>query len=75
MSNVFPPSSDFIHHAHVQGMDAYLDLYRRAEQDPEAFWADVASREIHWFEKWSMVLDWQVPFAEVVRWRKDECLL
>ena len=25
-----------------QGMEGYLDLYRRAEQDPEAFWGEIA---------------------------------
>ena len=66
MSNpaVFPPSSEFIHNANVQGMEGYLDLYRRAEQDPEQFWADIASKEVHWFEKWSKVLDWEAPFAK-----------
>ncbi len=47
-----------------QGMEGYLELYRRAEQDPEAFWGDIAEREIHWFEKWTKVLDWQPPFAK-----------
>jgi acetyl-CoA synthetase len=61
---VFPPSDHFVRNAQVQGMEAYLDLYRRAEQDPEKFWAGIASHEIHWFEKWSKVLDWQPPFAK-----------
>jgi len=43
----------------------YLALYRRAEQNTEEFWADVAQREVHWFEKWSQVLEWNPPFA---RW-------
>ena len=66
MSNpaVYPPSDDFVRKAHVQGMEGYLDLYRRAEQDPEAFWAEIAEREIHWFEKWTKVLDWNPPFAK-----------
>jgi acetyl-CoA synthetase len=66
MSNpaVFPPSDKFVHDAHVQGMEGYLDLYRRAEQNPEEFWADFASKEIHWFEPWTKVLDWQAPFAK-----------
>ncbi|HYV62912.1 MAG TPA: acetyl-coenzyme A synthetase N-terminal domain-containing protein, partial [Bryobacteraceae bacterium] len=70
MSNpaVYPPSDDFVRKAHVQGMKGYLDLYRRAEQDPDAFWGDIAEREIHWFEKWSKVLDWNPPFA---RWFAD----
>jgi acetyl-CoA synthetase len=46
-------------------MQGYLDLYRRAEQNPEEFWGELAEREIHWFEKWSQVLDWKPPFA---RW-------
>jgi acetyl-CoA synthetase len=45
-------------------MEGYRDLYRRAEQDPEAFWGDLAAREIHWFEPWKQVLDWQPPFAQ-----------
>ncbi|HEY2844853.1 MAG TPA: acetate--CoA ligase, partial [Bryobacteraceae bacterium] len=49
----------------VQGMQGYLDLYRRAEKDPEAFWGEIAEQEIHWFEKWSRVLEWNPPSA---RW-------
>ena len=63
--SVYPPSEDFVRKAHVQGMKGYLDLYRHAEQDPEEFWGEIAEREIHWFEKWSKVLEWNPPFA---RW-------
>ena len=62
--SVYPPSADFTSKAHVQGMEGYLDLYRRAEQDPEAFWGEVASRELHWFEKWNKVLEWNPPQAK-----------
>jgi acetyl-CoA synthetase len=62
--NVYPPSEEFVRHAHVKGMEGYLDLYRRAEQDPEQFWGEIAAKEIHWFEKWSKVLDWNPPFAK-----------
>ena len=61
---LFPPSDDFVRHAEVKGIEGYRDLYRRAEQDPETFWGEIASSEIHWFEKWSKVLDWQPPFAK-----------
>ncbi len=64
-SGVYPPPEDFVRHAHVKGMEGYLDLYGRAEHDPEAFWGEIAEREIHWFEKWSEVLEWNPPFA---RW-------
>jgi len=63
--SVYPPSEDFVRRAHVQGLKGYLDLYRHAEQDPEEFWGEIAEREIHWFEKWSKVLEWNPPFA---RW-------
>jgi len=63
--SVYPPGEDFVRKAHVQGMQGYLDLYRHAEQDPEEFWGEVAEREIHWFEKWNKVLEWDPPFA---RW-------
>ena len=61
---VFPPSDYFVRAAHVQGMDGYRELYAMAEKDPEAFWANVASNEIHWFEKWTKVLEWEAPFAK-----------
>jgi acetyl-CoA synthetase len=63
--SVYPPGEDFVRKAHVQGMQGYLDLYRHAEQDPEEFWGEVAEREVHWFEKWNKVLEWDPPFA---RW-------
>jgi acetyl-CoA synthetase len=64
-TEVYAPSQEFVRKAHVRGMEGYHDLYRRAEQDPEAFWGDIAERQIHWFEKWTEVLDWKPPFA---RW-------
>jgi acetyl-CoA synthetase len=66
--SVYAASEEFVRKAHVQGMEGYLELYRRAEQSPEEFWGDLATREIHWFEKWSKVLDWNPPFA---RWFAD----
>ena len=60
---VYEPSAEFVRRAHVKGIEEYRDLYRRAEQDPETFWAEVAEQEIHWFEKWSKVLEWNPPFA------------
>jgi acetyl-CoA synthetase len=61
---VYPPNPDFVRKAQVQGLDAYRDLYRRAQGNPEEFWGEIASQEIHWFEKWSKVLDWNPPFAK-----------
>jgi acetyl-CoA synthetase len=61
---VYPPPAEFAAKARVKSLDEYRDLYRRAEENPEAFWADFASKNIHWFEKWSSVLEWNAPFAK-----------
>ncbi|MBE9142947.1 acetate--CoA ligase [Planktothrix mougeotii] len=36
----------------------------KAKANPEAFWAELAETELHWFQKWDQVLDWQPPFAK-----------
>src|SRR5258705_12736869 len=61
----YPPTPNFGRRAQGKGIEGYRDLYRRAEQDPETFWGEIAEREIHWFEKWTQVLEWNPPFA---RW-------
>jgi acetyl-CoA synthetase len=45
-------------------MDAYRELYARAEAQPEAFWEGLAEKEIFWFEKWSHVFEWNPPFVK-----------
>jgi acetyl-CoA synthetase len=63
-SVVYAPSPEFVEQANVRGMEGYQQLYRAAEQDPEQFWGDLADQELHWFQKWSKVLDWQPPVAK-----------
>ena len=60
----FTPPTTFAQQAHVGSMKQYESLHRRALEDPDAFWAEVAS-ELHWFEKWDRVLEWNLPDA---RW-------
>jgi len=62
---VYPPKPDFVERANVKGLDAYRDLYRQAGEQPEAFWGELAERELVWFRKWSHVFEWRPPFA---RW-------
>jgi acetyl-CoA synthetase len=45
-------------------MEAYRELYRRAEENPEAFWSDQATNELHWFEKWNHPFEWNPPFVK-----------
>jgi acetyl-CoA synthetase len=59
----FPPSAEFSERAHVKSLGEYEDLYSRAQHNPEAFWADIAS-ELAWDKKWSKVLEWNLPDAK-----------
>jgi acetyl-CoA synthetase len=66
----FPPTAEFANRAAVKGIADYEALYRRAEQDPEGFWAGCA-RELAWSKPFTKVLDWQFPFA---KWFADGTL-
>ncbi len=62
---LFPPAAEFSQRARIGSLAAYQDLYDRAKADPEAFWADLATSELHWFQPWDQVLDWSnPPFAQ-----------
>jgi len=60
---VFPPSPEFAKQAHIPSAEAYEAISKRAADDPEGFWAEIAS-ELHWFKRWNKVLEWDVPFAK-----------
>ena len=55
--NVYPPSPEFAQRARVRGMDAYRELYRNAAEKPEAFWGELAEKELFWFQRWSSVFE------------------
>jgi len=60
----FLPPAAFSQQAHIKTLEEYEQLYARAAADPQKFWAELAQKELHWFEKWHTVLDWQPPFAK-----------
>jgi acetyl-CoA synthetase len=50
----------------IKSFEEYQKVYKRSIDDPETFWADVASH-FHWRKKWNKVLSWN--FTEPnVRW-------
>ena len=55
----FPPSEEFRKQANISDPE----IYERALQDPEAFWAEQAE-SLSWFRKWDTVLEWDEPFAK-----------
>ena len=59
----FPPSAEFSARAWVKSRDEYEALYKRADADPETFWAECA-RNLHWFKPFGKTLEWNFPFAK-----------
>ena len=59
----FPPPPEFAARAHVKSWAEYEQLYRKAADDPEGFWASVAG-ELRWESPWQRVLDWKLPYAK-----------
>ncbi|MFN2392171.1 MAG: acetate--CoA ligase [Pyrinomonadaceae bacterium] len=62
-TRVFPPPSNFAANAHIKSFAEYEEIYNKAAEDPEAFWASVAEN-LHWFKKWDTVLEWNEPHAK-----------
>ncbi len=62
--SVFPPSKEFSAKSRVGSMAEYQELYDRAKEDPEAFWGELARKELHWFKPFGKVLEWDEPFAK-----------
>jgi acetyl-CoA synthetase len=61
---LFHPSSDFSQKANIKSLAEYKSLCDQARANPAQFWAELAETELHWFQKWDTVLDWQPPFAQ-----------
>jgi len=41
----------------IKSYDQYKEAYRKSVDDPEGFWADIASH-FHWRKRWDKVLEW-----------------
>ena len=60
---LFKPSTAFSRSAEISSIKEYRSIYNRSLRNPENFWAGIAS-ELHWFKKWTKVLQWKTPFAK-----------
>ena len=56
---LFPPPEECSRNANI----ADPDIYQRAAEDPEAYWAQ-AAESLEWIRKWDRVLDWNPPIAQ-----------
>ena len=61
---LFQPPAEFSQTAQIKSLEEYQRLYEQAKAEPEKFWAKLAEKELHWFQTWDKVLDWQPPFAK-----------
>ena len=59
----FEPMADLQESANLDP-ETYEELQAKAEEDPEAFWGDLAREELDWKEPFETTLDWDPPFAE-----------
>ncbi len=63
---VFGPSPDFSGKSSIGNLNVYQVMVDSAKKDPDKFWGDAALKELHWFEPFHTVLNWDnPPFA---RW-------
>src|ERR687897_587995 len=56
---VYDPPEEFAKNANIQDPE----IWDKAAEDYEAFWESWA-KELHWFQEWDQVLDWDPPFAQ-----------
>jgi acetyl-CoA synthetase len=63
-SKTYAPSPKFSANANIRSFDEYRDLYRRAEENPDAFWGDLGTRELSWFQPFQKTLEWNPPSAK-----------
>jgi len=63
-TRLFAPPAEFSEQAQIKSLEDYQALYDRAKANPEAFWAELAAQELHWFQPWDKILDWKPPHAQ-----------
>ncbi len=59
----FDPPEEFAQSARVKSLADYEALYKRADDDPDGYWSEVAG-ELHWHRPWSKVHSWKLPDAK-----------
>ncbi len=57
--------SDFVANAHIQSMEQYETLYRESCDDPEGFWARMATEYVTWFTPFTTVRKYDYHKAEI----------
>jgi len=58
-----PPPEEFVSRARVGSLGQYEELYQKALDDPDKFWAEQA-KLVHWFAPPEKTLEWNAPHAK-----------
>ncbi|HEY2828196.1 MAG TPA: AMP-binding protein, partial [Pirellulales bacterium] len=62
-ARLFPPPPEFAAKARIKSLAEYEKLWNEAAGDIEKFWGHLA-KELHWFQPYTKVLEWNEPFAQ-----------
>src|SRR5664279_6626207 len=62
---VINPPASASENAWIGSMEQYQEMYDRSVNDPEGFWADMASDLIYWEKPWDKVLEWEFETPKV----------
>ena len=68
-NRVFPPPEGFVKQANISGQAAYQALLKQADEEPDAFWGQLAREHLHWTKPFTQVLD--ESNAPFYRWFGD----
>ena len=63
---LYYPNEEFAREANIKSMDEYNELVKKANDDYEGFWGDLAKEKIDWFEPFDRVLN--EDDAPFVKW-------
>ena len=55
---IFKPGAEFSKKAQLGTIEEYKRLYDQSINEPEKFWSEQASKNLHWFKMWDRVLDY-----------------
>jgi acetyl-CoA synthetase len=58
LKDVYPVPEEVKAKAYIKGKDEYEKLWKRSIDDPDGFWAEIASEYVEWFKKWDKVEDY-----------------
>src|SRR5690625_2338649 len=62
-SQLVQPTEEEQQKTELGNSEAFTALLKRSQEEPEAFWAEVA-RELHWFKPWEETMTGELPNFE-----------